>query len=176
VNALARWMADAALRIGAGRHGEWISALRNELDYAPDSGAALEWALGGLAMSVAHNLEQTFFPWTRRPDEPPPFGAAALIGFLAVAAPAYFVGAAVLYVLGAPIPATTFNFVSPPLLLLGAALCAWINLGAMLAVGTGGSRALRVRPRLINMALLAAALLVIGGLAYHAVMERVAGW
>lgn len=127
------------------RRRGWAQAALAELPAVEGAGRRLLWALGIAGLLLGDLLERSLLPWTRG-HERPPYGFAAVFGFLALA-PAGFVVLASLAppswqpllfapfrpILASP-AATAFVAALVPLVVLGGLIAAaWVNFGVVFA-------------------------------------------
>lgn len=165
---------------------EWRRASVAEFDAADAAGDGLSWSLGVLNMSIGHAITSVFFPWTRKQGETPAFGAAAVLGALFAAVPAYILMALILddfgfHALLAPIQtwlqSENAENLAPFMILGGLGLAAWVNFGAMTALSWtqdeigGGALLFKVRPRIANLMVFALAAGLLGIVALHFLSE-----
>jgi hypothetical protein len=170
---------------------EWGRAVISELNEISGFWPSLEWIAGGMtAMSKAalHNILTG--AWRKHPGQEPPYATAAVIGFILLLAPFYFVSASLLNQWGitwffAPIEhwlsrpgwAAAFNIISP-VVLLGTLLCSvLLNLATLVTVGreeeAGGTvRVVKLRVRSWNLAAIGLGLLLTGVLLGYAFVEN----
>jgi hypothetical protein len=108
------------------RRRDWIRAAAAELSEIPDQ-ELFEWAIGVGAMAIGDLCEQAFLPWRREQGARPPAAFAFVAGMALLAAPAWFVSAAIIW---PDRTSGTFGIVAS---LAGLALSLWVNLAALLA-------------------------------------------
>jgi hypothetical protein len=179
------------MRVFPREQREWGQGMIAELDGIRDSGAKLEWIVGGMiAMSKQALHSLLTGGWRKQPGNEPPYAAAAGIGFLLLVAPFYFICAALLNQWGVPLffrpfehwlshpgQAAAFNILSPIMLLGALASSIFVNLMTLMSVdkeeeGGGTVRVVKLRMRSWNLMALGFGVLLTGVLVGYAFLEN----
>jgi hypothetical protein len=170
---------------------EWGRAVISELDGIGGFWPSLEWIIGGMtAMSkvALHNILTG--AWRKQPGQEPPYAMAAVIGFILLLMPFYFVSASLLnqwgitwlfapidHWLSRPGSAAAFNIISPVVLLGTLISSVLLNLATLISVGREEEagrtiRVVKLRVRSWNLAAIGLSLLLTGLLLGYAFVEN----
>lgn len=170
---------------------EWGRAVVSELDGISGFWPCSEWIVGGMtAMSKAALGSILTGAWRKQPGQEPPYATSAVISFILLLLPFYFVCASLLnqwgitwfftpieHWLSRPGRAAVFNIISPIVLLGALVSSVLLNLATLVSVGREveageAVRVVKLRVRSWNLAAIGLSLVLTGLLLGYAFVEN----